>query len=263
VSHLFPEKVTVWLSSDSISFIQSGGRKSEANPCVLVMPFDQNESEKSLDHALLKYKEMHPRAAKFSVILSNAFVHYLLLESQAEIKTLAEERVYVEYKYREVFDQLSNSLTFSWDTGLNCRSVLSSATSTHLMTSLKDACKRHGFEIDSIQPYLMLLFNKIFTKQRDYKRFALIEGGQFIYFDLADGQWGRVHQRYCPSDLNAQIDVLIQRENLLSNMDLNDSRIFIISPSKDIQLNNSFGRLLCLTPEDVLMKNKSYDLTFK
>lgn len=252
----------VWLSSDSVSFIRAGRKKSEPHECVLVMPFDQAESDKSFDCALIKFKEQHLGAAKFSLILSNAFVQYLLLESQAEIRTVAEEAVYVEFKYREVFDQLSSDMSFSWDVGLDSRSVLSSAVSTRLLSSLQGCFKRHGLQLESVQPYLMVFFNQLLTKFPKHKsRIILLEGGQYIYVEILDGQWVRVHQRYCPEDLKSQVEVLIQRENLLSKSDLNDSKIHVFTSSQSIRVSQSLANVLVLPPEALLLKNKNIDLT--
>ena len=262
MSHLFPEKITVWLSNDSISFIRTRRKKSEPNECVLVMPFDQTESDESFDGALIKFKEKHLGAARFSLILSNAFVQYLLLESQEEIQTMAEEAVYVEFKYREVFDQFSSDMSFSWDVGLNSRSVLSSAVSTKLLSSLQGCFKRHGLQLESVQPYLMVFFNQLLTKFPKHKnRIILLEGGQYIYVEILDGQWVRVHQRYCPEDWESQVEVFIQRENLLSKSDFNNSKIHVFSSSQSIYVSQSLANVLVLPPESLLLKNKNLDLT--
>lgn len=263
MSHLFPEKVTVWLSIDSMTFIKSSRKKTQENSCVLVMPFDQNDALKSIDRALDQYKEKHSRAARLTVVVSNAFVQYLLLESQSEIKSFEEERVYVEYKYRQVFDQLASTLEFSWDTGLNSRSIFSSAIPEKLISSLKDSCKRHGFGLDSVQPYLMVLFNRVFNKPENKTRCAVIEGGQFIYFEIVNGQFLRLHQRYCPEDLNAHIDVLLQRENLLSHVEQDSSKMVVFTSSNNLKISHSLASVHYFTPENLIMHKKSHDLTVK
>ena len=256
MSLLFPERVTVWVTQDSVSFLRRPRQgKGLARTCVLSAPYLDSDPLAAFGQALQQYRAQYPEAARFEVVVSNAHAQYLLLPCQSEIRTQQEQALYVAHSFHEMYDRQADAWSFSWDTGLSQRPVLACALPAPMVQGLERAFDLPGCDLVSVQPYLMFFFNHVLAPREEKSwRCMLIEGQQLVSWDIRDGQWHGLHQVRLEPDWQERLEWLLHRQMLLADWD--DAEMpWLFAAEGRLEPGGQAVRLVRSVPQEVLCRD--------
>ncbi|MDX8385066.1 MAG: hypothetical protein R8M11_00955 [Gallionella sp.] len=143
-----------------------------------------------MDALLPRYSEDRPNV---TVVLSNHFVHYALVPWNGLISSDEEHLAYARHHFEMTYGKSSAT----WDLRLNQLDAgaaqLASAVPEPLLMACSEMVKRHGLQLESVQPYFMSAFNQYKSQiQRADAWFALVEPGAICLAHIKKGQWMRM-----------------------------------------------------------------------
>lgn len=193
-----------------------------------------------------KWKHAEARA-----ILSNHFVHYLLVPWQEKLSGEEEQQALVRYSFGEVYGDAADDWDFLWSEGRPPAPSLACAVDRRLLAGLREACRTAGLPLTSIRPYLMAAFNR-WRRELDGQRdwFLLAEEGRLCLAWFQDEDWAGLHCQSVGEGWGEELPQFLDRALLLSGRDRAPERLAIAAPEKpaaDMALAEGWsGRLLKL-----------------
>lgn len=123
-----------------------------------------------------------------SVILSNHFMHYILVPWLDKMND-EEEMIFAQHCFREVYGSVADSWNVRISPSKAGDATLASAVDSRLLEELRGLLGRMGFPIKSIQPQLMVAFNSCRTSLQGRNAWiALLEPGSLCLAVLRKGQ---------------------------------------------------------------------------
>ena len=179
---------------------------------------------------------------ELSVVISNAFVRYQLLDAQAELKSYEEESAYVKFKFNEIYGGISNHWDFTWGPGLQVSPQVVTAIDQALLLKLKALCVAFHARLISVQPSLARLFNALNKQSKsDGLRFIFIEGRHLCAGLLAKGQWVGLRSARFEGVLQDNLSDMIEREFVMTDTSMVNQELVLCLPQK-IDIHSSSSR---------------------
>ena len=158
-----------------------------------------------------------------TVIISNQFARYAVIPWDVDVVIESEQKALMEHCFNLIYGEHAKA----WDLRMNIpdygKSSLASGIHKSLLTILHDEFSEAGMQISAVSPQLVLAINQTLSQlkaQRKKPNFWLvaIQGGHVCLTLLVDGHWRAVKNVAIEADVSAQIQALIQREIVNSNV---------------------------------------------
>jgi hypothetical protein len=191
---LFPDRLALALYPDRLSWLMVSGWQTQ-----LLDKGAQsftNNSQAMLQAIELILKGM-PKRTHISIVLSNRLMRYTCVPNPDEARNAHERRLLA----RHHFVRTHGAAAEQWDITISHAALgkpaLASAVDSDLIVALRDAVKRHGLRLVSLQPYLMAAFNtqaKNISKQTGI--FSVAEPGRLCSVSWREGGWQGVQQAH-------------------------------------------------------------------
>lgn len=173
------------------------------------------------------------KRAEVQAILSNHFVHYLLVPWQEKVSGDEEERALVAYSFSEVYGDAAADWDLTWSQGRPPAPSLAAAVDRRLLAGLREICRAAGLPLVSIQPYLMAAFNR-WRRELDGKRdwFLLAEAGRLCLAWFEADEWAGIHCQQAGEAWGQELPQILERTQLLAGRDQPPARLCIAAPAK-------------------------------
>lgn len=191
-----------------------------------------------------------------TVVLSNHFVHYLVVPWSDALVGSEQERAYVLHHFRQVYGETADSWEIRIDDNTRAESRLVSAVDARLLHSVRELAQQARLPLTSIQPYLMTRLNTCWASLRRRNGWlALGEPGMLCLALRQQGRWVRLRTMRASSQWLSNLPALLDRETYLTEGAVNERNVLVSAPGlDDFPLPSAHGwqmtRLQC--PHSVL-----------
>lgn len=215
--------------------------------------------------ALLKQKKVNNTRA--TVLLSNHFVRYQLINTQPDLSSLEEEQAFVRFSFAEIYGDEVKRWQLRWGSGLQLSPQVASAIDNTLIEQIETSLSQAGVKLNSLQPYLMTAFNYV-RKWVDTKPywFVLVEPGNACTGFMQGGDWQQLHTSRLGADWAADLPRVLAREFQMVGSTGERSQMIVCLPGyidpKHIMPSNHALRILTMTPE-MLMQGTVKTMTMQ
>jgi hypothetical protein len=173
--------------------------------------------------------------ADATLIVSNHFVHFLLLPWNDVFLTDAEKLSLLRHRFAEVYGEASATWELRLDEGSFGSPSLASAMDQDLLGQLKSIFNASPLRLKSVQPYLMTAFNVCRRELSDGAAwFVLAEHGVFSVGLLHNGQWQSIRLRRAESRWFDEAMLVLEREMLLAENGTGSSKVFVYAPEDPV-----------------------------
>jgi len=166
-----------------------------------------------------------------SVILSNHFMNYAMVELNQSLNSEAEELAYAKH----CFTQLYGVAAESWEIRLNRDQSgtrqLASALDAGFLQNLRAAFARAGIRLKSVQPCLMAAFNNSHSDlQNQDAWFVLFENESLCIGLVKQGSLTSIRTMAVDRDWLEKLNEFLDRESYMSDIDSATDKIFLWAP---------------------------------
>lgn len=159
--------------------------------------------------------EIGPRGTHVSIVLSNRFCQYVLVEVPKEIAGQTETRAYVHNRVQSLYGDAVKATQMAVSAAGDGMQ-LACCMPTALLDALRVACEARGVEIVSIQPYLTALWNaQRAALPGDAGWLVVHEPKRVVAALVSNGAWLRIAARRCGDSLDEVLDVLDRERELV------------------------------------------------
>ena len=158
-----------------------------------------------------------------SVVVSSHFARYAVIPWSIELAVERERQAFMRYRFNALFGDTAKT----WDLQMSepdfGKPAIASGIDTKLLTALQETLTAANIKVSTISPYLMLAINQSTQqiKQQNIDSdfwFVVIESERLCFALIENGIWGVIKNVAIETDLNAQINTLIQREMVNCNV---------------------------------------------
>lgn len=169
-----------------------------------------------------------------TLVLSSRFVRFALIPWSEQIASPEELEAYARFRYQEVYGACADDWQLRVAPAPAGQPRLAAALERGLLEPLQAALKACGGRLASVQPYLMVAFNR-FTGQLpagDFL-FVLAEPGRSTLLLAREGRWAAVRS-LAAGDEDAQLLALVERERELQGLE-GEARaaVYLHAPGRD------------------------------
>jgi hypothetical protein len=167
--------------------------------------------------AVPKLLEAHaPRAADAAVVLSNHFVRYALLGADNRLSNREEWLEYASHHFEKTYGARARD----WDIQISesgaAHPRVASAIDKALLAAAAAAFKDSRVRFRSIQPYLMIAFNRALPSMLQSSFwFVAQEPGRLLLGLVRDGLWQSMRARQTSPRWCEQLPGMVEREGAL------------------------------------------------
>lgn len=177
-----------------------------------------------------------------TVIVSSHFARYAVIPWNAELAIETERQAYMHHCFNLTYGESAKA----WDLRMSDpdfgKSTIASAINLGLLQVLHDVFSEANMTLAGVYPQLMLAINQTLSevkKQKKALKFWLvaIEKERVCLTLLMDGGWHFVKNVAIEADISTQVNALIQREIVRSNLS-DDVPVLLYWP--DSKSNQSF-----------------------
>lgn len=171
------------------------------------------------------------RHMKVTVILSNHFVHYVLVPWCDKLGGEKEEMAYARHCFAEVYGDAVDA----WELRLNPDKAgvpaLASAVDKTLLDELRGLLGRAGVDIRSIQPHLMAAHNICHASLQGRNAWlALLEPGNLCLAMLQKGQWKWMRKMRIGEAWHEELPTILEREECLAGAEAAMDEVLLWAP---------------------------------
>lgn len=227
---LFLSQVTIELCSSHVAVITTAaGFKQRVIDQQFLALNSQDDIFGQLATVFTKLKLQKNSLVK--VVLASEFVRYLALPAYHISISAADKNAYARAAYREVYGNLVDVWQIQCDDAAPNKTTIVVAIDQKFITHLTAIAEKHGLELMSVQPKLMLIFNqfKHELKSGDVY-FCVVDSNRLLFAYLKNGHWQSLRSLVLEADWQAQLASLAKREQLLTEH-LADKKLMIYAPS--------------------------------
>jgi hypothetical protein len=166
--------------------------------------------------ALPKLLQARPRAADATLVLSNHFVRYALLGANDRLSNREEWLEYASHHFEKTYGVRARD----WDIQISesgaAHPRLASAIDKALLAAAAAVFKNGRVRLLSIQPHLMIAFNRALPAMRQSRFwFVVEEPGRLLLGLVLDGLWQSVRARQTNARWCEELPRMVERENAL------------------------------------------------
>lgn len=160
------------------------------------------------------------RGAAATVVVSNHFVHYLLVPWSDEIADPAEELVLAQASFSRTFGEDAARWEIRVNPGPAGAPRVASAVPRGLLDGLTELSRRLPLRVRAIEPFLMTAFNGSLHRLKGRRFwFLAVEPGKACIAQIHGGRWESVHGRRIGKHWQSQLPLLLDREEQVARLD--------------------------------------------
>ncbi len=252
---LTPERVTITRLNSSLLSGSFKPRERVSNTMPCAAP-EQGEPAwqpalRALQ-ALLKRKDVSGTSA--TVLLSNHFVRYQLINAQPDLSGYDEEQAFVRFSFAEIYGDEVKRWQLRWGAGLQLSPQVASAIDNTLIEQIETTLNNAAVKLGSLQPYLMAAFNYVRRLVDTSPHwFVLVEPGSACAGFMHGGDWQLLHTSRLSADWASDLPRVLGREFQMVGPIGERSQMIVclpgyIDPKRLVPENHSL-RILTMTPE--------------
>lgn len=172
-----------------------------------------------------------PRKTKVTVILSNHFVHYVLVPWAANLYGEKEELAYARHCMAEVYGDAVEAWDVRFSPDKAGAPALASAVDRKLLEELRDLLERAGVVVKSIQPHMMAAHNTCHASLSGRNAWlALLEPGNLCLSMLQQGRWTWMRKMRIGHDWQEELLAILEREECLAGADAAVNEVLLWAP---------------------------------
>ncbi len=167
--------------------------------------------------ALPKLLEAHAqRAADATVVLSNHFVRYALLGANDRLSSREEWLEYASHHFEKTYGARARDWDIQVAESGAAHPRLASAIDKVLLAAAAAAFEKSRVRLRSIQPYLMIAFNRALPSMGQSPFwFVVEEPGRLLLGLVRDGVWQSVRARQTSARWCEELPRMVERESAL------------------------------------------------
>ena len=194
---LWSERLLIALMPEGLAWVilaRGWGKRIRAQGSVAVPSAGHGNSWQAVLEVLLRELPNIPAMrAEVSVLLSDAFVRYLVIDSGTALSGMEERMALARHDFRKVHGDLAES----WEIRIAAgeQNYLAAALDGELLAQLQHCFAATRLKLHSIQPYAVAAFNH-WVKHFNGKTaagFFLAEPHGYCYAGMSDGRWEFFH----------------------------------------------------------------------
>jgi hypothetical protein len=171
------------------------------------------------------------RNPRVTVIVSNHFMHYVLIPWSETLSNDREEMAFARHLFRETYGNDADSWELRIDHNDTGSKQLACGVDARLIEGLRELFNRAGIGLHSIQPHLMDAYNTCCSELRDKSAWLVIaERGSLCLSLLQEGQWSWVRTIRTSSAWREELPVLLEREEFIANAGASGNEVFVWAP---------------------------------
>ena len=241
MSPLSRERMQIALSPQQVAMVRFSSRwnKKQVTQRKL-LPCAHSDQQPNWGAALASLRELlvlvSPAKIPVSVILSNHFVRYMVLQWSAELVTRAEEAQFARARFIQVFGDRASEWTIRASDAPAGMERLAAAADRALLEAVAATLEAAGLTLESCQPALMAQFNAGRSRIGDTAWLVCAEHGRLLIARVHQGNWRSVRVRPLNEQQVKLRDLLDQERLLLSAGEAGD-KVFI-SAADNVVIDN-------------------------
>jgi hypothetical protein len=162
--------------------------------------------------------------ADATLVLSNHFVRYLIMPWSAQLVKPAEELIYAQMRFQEIFGDAAGDWAVSLSPAPAGAPRIAAAVDRELIGELRMALSGSKLNLVSVQPALMSQFNAWRREIGDDAWLVLAERGRVLIAWISAGQWRSVRARPISGEA-VPLAQWIEQEKLLLEADAAPTRV--------------------------------------
>lgn len=173
------------------------------------------------------------RHAEARVILSNHFVHYLLIDWDESLTGDEEQLALVRYRFAQTYGDAAGAWDYRWNEGHPPAPCLACAVDHGLFAGLRELFADAGLHLrlGGVQPYLMAAFNHWrheLDSERDW--LLLAEPGRLCLAWFKADEWAGLHSQQVSRGWGQELPQILDRTLLLAGLSQAPERLCIHAP---------------------------------
>ena len=203
MSRLWAERLRIGLGADRVDLARYslGGRRLVAQASVeCERGPEQAPWEAAVETLGAALPAFASRGDSTAVVLSNAFVRYLVIPWQAEISGARELDELAALRFRRTFGEHAADWTIRCSAGGYGEATVACAIDTALVSALRDTLRTCKVRLVSVQPLLMAAYNDVRRELASTSAFATVERGRLCLGVVNRGRWSHIVSRRAAND---------------------------------------------------------------
>jgi hypothetical protein len=180
-----------------------------------------------------------------TVILSNHFMRYSLLHWNATLKTEAEWLAYARHRVANVHGHGTEEWAIQVSKTAPRGPRIAAAVDNALLDALEEKIAASGATLVSVQPYLMVAFNRIQPMVGDNWYWLVIEEpGRLTLALIQRGTWHAIRSRRVDESWRTTLPDILERESAVLGLERPCPQVIICSHEAiDTNLYTGYGVL--------------------
>lgn len=227
MSLLSHNEIRIFIGPQQVDLVHISGRGKRQTRDTRVLPVpasapDETPWQKALATVDELMNEFRRSKADITLVLSNHFVRYVLIQHSAEIHSSDEQQALIRHYFANTYGPIADKWEFRLsDAGNNDDYQVASAVNPELTNALRAQFQQSNMVIRSIQPHLMAAFNSVRRDIGVNAWFALVEPGMLCLARLDHGQWRFLRTFNSQDDWHGDLTINLLRAKVLMNEDSN------------------------------------------
>jgi hypothetical protein len=194
VSRLFPDRIGISLSPESVAWVvmrRGLPNRLHANGMTKIAAQDGRAWQQAVQTLQSELLLLPVTKGKVTVVLSNAFVRYLLVSGGEVISGDEDRMALAKHDFMKVYGDVAQS----WEIRISAADAggkfLASAVDAGFIEQLRQIFSSTGFTLDSIQPYFALAFDTWCTKLDGKASHGILlsEATGYCYAGIGSDAW--------------------------------------------------------------------------
>ena len=243
MSHLWSERLCLALLPDRMAWVivaRGFGTRIRAQGSVPVHAAEGTLWQKAVEALQHELPNIPITRGEVSVVVSNAFVRYLVINSSGVLPN-AEERLALA---RHDFQKIHGTLAATWEISIGAgeQNYLAAALDAELLEQLRNCFAAGKLKLNSVQPYMVAAFNHC-AKHFDGKAaegIFLSEPHGYCYAGMNEGRWEFLRSGRWEDDPLETYRRVVQREALCSGI---DARAMWVAPAQEMSFAENLAQM--------------------
>jgi hypothetical protein len=165
------------------------------------------------------------------ICFSSHFVRYLLIPSQGDMSTEAEEGAYVRFCFSEVYGKQSDHFALKWSGDLFSQPQLASAIDQEFLSAIDQVLELKSMKCAGMQPSLMNSFNLMRSRINPHDQWVVfVESGCILICFIKNGLFLTIRRMKVADQWKNELPKLLTREFHTMGVDIKQGNILICSP---------------------------------
>ncbi|MCB5183833.1 hypothetical protein LG201_01285 [Methylobacillus gramineus] len=186
-------------------------------------------------------KESRWRGCNPKVVVSNHFANYSIIPWNAGLTSQQEQQAFVRHCFLQAYGEFSRKWDVRTSPAAYGSPTLASAIDDQLLQALRQEFRQAGMPLRNIHPHLMMAMNVV--RQQFGRKplppslcLVMLEHGRLLIALIENGKWLSLQSYAAESDLELQLEALIEREAIIAGTDASSWPVFIYWPEPNIEV---------------------------